>query len=43
MVDILLPVPNDPGLVGAQLHFQNLVLPPAGPPWLTSSVAPILF
>ncbi|MBK8096059.1 MAG: hypothetical protein IPK26_03080 [Planctomycetes bacterium] len=44
ILDIDLPVPNQPALVGLQLHLQNLVVPPVpAQPWLSSSVAPILF
>lgn len=43
IVDIVFPVPNLPGLVGAQLHFQDVVFPPASSPWLSSSVAPVFF
>jgi hypothetical protein len=39
-----IPVPRDPLLRLAQVHFQNLVVPPApAQPWLSSSVAPIIF
>ena len=38
-----LPVPPLPSLAGAQLHLQNVVFPPVGSPWLSSSVAPVLF
>lgn len=36
-------IPDSPALVGAQIHMQNLVMPPTGSWWLSSSVAPILF
>ncbi len=36
-------VPNDAAFVGLQLHFQNLVLEPSRQPWLSTSVAPIVF
>ena len=42
-LEMELPLPNDPSLVGEQIHLQNLVVPPTGPWWLSSSVAPILF
>ncbi len=43
MLDLRLPVPHDPGLVGQQLHFQNVVVPQSGAPWLSTSVAPVFF
>ncbi len=42
-LDMNITLPNNPSLAGAQLHLQNLVLQPAGSPWLSNSVAPILF
>lgn len=39
-----LPIPNNPRFAGTQLHLQNVVVPPApGTPWLSSSVAPVIF
>ena len=43
ILDMNLPLPNDPALVGGQPHLQNIVLPPSANPWLSTSVAPILF
>lgn len=44
LVRLDIPLPQSPVLVGARPHIQNAVLPPAGgQPYLTSSVAPILF
>lgn len=43
ILDMNLTVPNAPWLVGLQLHMQNLVLPPSGAPWLSTSVAPVVF
>lgn len=43
ILDMDLLVPNVPWLVGLQLHMQNLVLPPTGQPWLSTSVAPVVF
>jgi hypothetical protein len=44
MLDIDLPLPNQPMFVGLQIHLQNLVVPPAqAAPWLSSSVSPVLF
>lgn len=45
LLDIVFPLPaNQPVLIGAQPQIQNVVLPPGGAtPWLTTSVAPILF
>ncbi|MBK8974612.1 MAG: hypothetical protein IPM29_01675 [Planctomycetes bacterium] len=43
LAELALPVPLDPALRSTRLHFQDLVFPPAGQPWLSSSVAPILF
>lgn len=44
LAELALPVPVDPNLRHVGLHFQNLVLPPApAQPWLSSSVAPIIF
>jgi hypothetical protein len=43
ILDLDFTVPNVPWLVGLQLHMQNLVLPPTGQPWLSTSVAPVLF
>lgn len=42
-LDLALEIPDDASLVGTQIHLQHLVLPPTGPWWLSSSVAPILF
>jgi hypothetical protein len=39
-----IPVPVDPALRLAQFHLQNIVVPPApAQPWLSSSVAPVIF
>ena len=43
ILDMVFPIPNNPAFAGLQLHMQNLVLPPTGQPWLSSSVAPIVF
>lgn len=43
ILDMVFVVPNNPAFVGLQLHMQNLVLEPAGQPWLSTSVAPIVF
>lgn len=43
ILDMYFTVPNNPAFVGLQLHFQNLVLEPAGQPWLSTSVAPVVF
>ena len=43
MLDMPFTIPNHPAFVGLQLHFQNLVLEPAGQPWLSTSVAPVVF
>lgn len=42
-LEMRIAIPNQPSLVGAQLHLQNLVVPATGQLWLSSSVAPILF
>lgn len=43
ILDMNLPIPANPAFAGLQLHLQNVVLEPSGQPWLSSSVAPILF
>lgn len=44
MLDIDIPVPNNPILIGLQPQMQMYVQPPLGAdPWLSSSVAPVLF
>lgn len=44
ILDMDLPVPNNPVIIGLQPQLQNYVIPPAGAdPWLSSSVAPVLF
>ncbi len=44
LAEFALPVPNDPNLRTTQLHFQDVVIPPTpAMPWLSNSVAPILF
>lgn len=42
-LDMSIALPNNPSLVGAPLHLQNVVLQPNGVLWLSSSIAPILF
>ena len=43
-IDIDLPLPKDPVLIGIQPQIQNVVLAPGAPqPWLTTSVAPVLY
>jgi hypothetical protein len=36
-------LPEDPALIGLQPHLQNIVFPPAGQPYLTTSVTPFLY
>jgi hypothetical protein len=43
VLDMFFPIPNIAAFAGLQLHMQNLVVPPTGPLWLSSSVAPIVF
>lgn len=44
ILHIGLPIPNNPYLVGSRIHLQTVVLEPsASQPWLSSSVAPVLF
>lgn len=43
LLEIALPIPVDPVLVGVEPQIQNFVMPPVGPPWLSTSVAPVLF
>ena len=38
-LDISLSVPNDPLLIGLSFHFQNIILPPSGIPYLTNSIS----
>ena len=38
-LDISLFVPNDPLLIGLSFHFQNIILPPSGIPYLTNSIS----
>jgi hypothetical protein len=44
LLDIAIPLPQSPTLVGLRPQLQNVVLPPFGAtPWLSTSVAPVLF
>lgn len=43
--DFVLPLPQNPSLVGGQVHLQDLVVPPSGPSnaWLSTSIAMVLY
>lgn len=44
ILDMDIPVPNNPVIIGLQPQLQNYVIPPASAdPWLSSSVVPVLF
>ncbi|MBK6939037.1 MAG: hypothetical protein IPH13_02370 [Planctomycetes bacterium] len=44
ILDMDIAMPNNPIIIGLQPQLQNYVIPPAGAdPWLSSSVAPVLF
>lgn len=43
VLEIDLPLPNAPVLVGVQPHLQTAVLPLAGVPYMSTSVSPVLY
>ncbi|MFO1077509.1 MAG: hypothetical protein U1E73_07260 [Planctomycetota bacterium] len=43
VLDMDIAIPNNAAFAGLQLHLQDLVLEPAGQPWLSTSVAPVIF
>lgn len=43
LLDIDLPLPLDPVLIGVQPHIQDIVLPPSAPAYLSTSIAPVLY
>lgn len=43
LMTLEIPVPDVPSLNGLTVHMQNYIVPPAGAPWLTNSIAPVLF
>ncbi len=42
-LEIPVPLPIDPALVGLQPHLQNIIFPPNDAPYLSTSVSPILY
>lgn len=43
LLHLTIALPISPALVGLQPHLQNAVIPPSAPPYLSTSVAPILY
>lgn len=43
ILEIDLPVPDAPVLVGIQPHLQSAVLPPGSTPYMSTSVSPVLY
>jgi hypothetical protein len=42
VLDLSIPIPDDPALNDVPVYLQDLITPPAAPPYVTNSISPII-